>query len=179
MNRDIIITGKLVELRPITDEDTDNIIRWRNSEHVRSNFIYQTLFTRESHTRWLREKVDTGIAEQFIIRSLEKDRDVGSVYLRDIDYDHSRGEFGIFIGDESLMSHGIGTECISLISDYGFKNLGLHKIFLRVLADNMLARRAYEKAGFLQEAYLKDEVYINGEYRDLILMRTLNPNRTW
>ena len=168
------INGNKVELRPITDADTPNIVRWRNSDHVRRNFIYQTLFTPESHSEWLRTKVDTGLVEQFIIYSKEAKMDVGSVYLRDIDQTHKRAEFGIFIGEESEMGKGIGTECIRLIVRYGFEKLQLHKVFLRVLADNEIARYSYEKAGFMQEAYLKDEVCIRGEYKDLILMRCLN-----
>lgn len=38
-----------VYLRPMTYEDTDLIVSWRNQESVRRNFIYQELFTRESH----------------------------------------------------------------------------------------------------------------------------------
>ncbi len=174
MNQEII-TGEHVILRPITDADTDHIVRWRNSDHIRRNFIYQTLFTPESHRQWLREKVAAGLVEQFIIHSLDTGIDVGSVYLRDIDQTHRRAEFGIFIGEESQQGRGIGSECIRLIVGYGFEKLRLHKIFLRVLADNGIARKAYEKAGFMQEAYLKDEVCIRGEYRDLILMRIINP----
>ena len=174
MNQQTIV-GERVQLRPITDEDTNNIVRWRNSDHVRRNFIYQTLFTPESHREWLKNKVGTGLVEQFIIYSKEAVIDVGSVYLRDIDRTHRRAEFGIFIGEESLMGHGIGSECIRLIVEYGFQNLRLHKIFLRVLADNEIARKSYEKAGFMQEAYLKDEVCIRGIYKDLILMRIINP----
>ena len=144
MNQEII-TGRHVTLRPITDQDTENIVRWRNSDHVRRNFIYQTLFTPESHREWLRDKVGTGLVEQFIIHSTDADMDVGSVYLRDIDRTHRRAEFGIFIGEESQMSKGIGSECIRLIVGYGFATLRLHKIFLRVLADNEIARKSYER----------------------------------
>ncbi len=174
MNQEII-RGEHVALRPITDADTDHIVRWRNSDHIRRNFIYQTLFTPESHREWLRKKVETGIVEQFIIYSLDAAMDVGSVYLRDIDQTHRRAEFGIFIGEELQQGRGIGSESIRLITRYGFEKLHLHKIFLRVLADNEIARKAYEKAGFMQEAYLKDEVCIRGVYKDLILMRIINP----
>ena len=35
------IYGEQVYLRPITPDDTDLIIEWRNSEAVRPYFIYQ------------------------------------------------------------------------------------------------------------------------------------------
>ena len=41
------IYGERVYIRPITEEDTDLIIAWRNSDAVRPYFIYQKPFTRE------------------------------------------------------------------------------------------------------------------------------------
>ena len=58
---------------------------------------------------------------------------------------------------------------------YAFEELKLHKLMLRVLAGNDRAKRSYEKAGFVQEAYLKDDVYLEGGYRDVILMALFNP----
>ena len=77
-----------VTIRPITYDDTDNIIKWRNSDYVRSHFIDQRLFTKESHEYWLRNMVETGKVAQFII--LLDGTPVGSVYLRDIDYEKLR-----------------------------------------------------------------------------------------
>ena len=45
-------TGAGIYLRLMTREDTDRIVAWRNSDAVRKNFIYQALFTRESHENW-------------------------------------------------------------------------------------------------------------------------------
>ena len=53
---------------------------------------------------------------------------------------------------------------------YGFKELDLHKIILRVFAFNKIAIKSYEKAGFIQEGYLKDEVCIDDNYYDIVLM---------
>lgn len=39
--------GQDIYLRLMTEEDTDNIIRWRNTDFVRRNFIYQKPFTRQ------------------------------------------------------------------------------------------------------------------------------------
>ncbi len=43
-----------------------------------------------------------------------------------------------------------------------------------MFADNVRAIRSYEKAGFVREADLKDDVCINGKYRDIVLMAVLN-----
>ena len=44
---------------------------------------------------------------------------------------------------------------------------------LRVLAENDRAVRSYEKAGFVKEAYLRDEVFLEGRYKDVIYMAVL------
>jgi len=58
---------------------------------------------------------------------------------------------------------------------YCFEEEKLHRIYLRALADNMQAIRSYEKAGFKREALLRDDVRIDGRYRDIVLMGALNP----
>ena len=69
------IVGKQVYIRPITDseEDTNNIIRWRNSDVVRPYFIYQKPFTVEGHRHWLETEVFTGKAFQFIVCQIEEE----------------------------------------------------------------------------------------------------------
>lgn len=168
-------------LRPMTEDDTDRIIRWRNSEAVRTNFIYRELFTRQSQKQWMETMVKTGRVAQMIICVRaglnEKEREekpVGSVYIRDIDHIHHKGEFGIFIGEEEARGRGIGTVTAKLMIRYAFEELGLHKLFLRVFADNTRALNSYERAGFEREAYLKDDVCIDGNYRDIVLMAVIN-----
>lgn len=166
---------KKIYLRLMTEEDTDMIIAWRNSDAVRKNFIYQELFTREGHLNWIRTMVDTGRVVQKIICMVDSDKPVGSVYIRDIDLQHRKAEYGIFIGEESARGKGIGTQAASMMLQYCFEELKLHRVFLRAFADNMQAIRSYEKAGFVREAYLHDDVCIDGKFRDIVLMAKLNP----
>lgn len=161
------IQGDGICLIPISEEDTLDIIRWRN--HVRDNFIFRELFTVESHTRWLNEVVRKGKAVQYIIDTVEDGR-VGSVFLRDIDEVHKKAEYGIFIGEEAAQGKGYGSKAAKMLVQHGFDVLGLHKIMLRVFAFNKKAIKSYENAGFKQEGYLKDEVCIDGKFYDIILM---------
>ena len=107
-----------VYLRPITLEDTDRIIRWRNSDRVRKNFIDQRPFTRQGHLNWLETRVATGEVVQFILCETKEDRPVGSVYIRDIDRKNRKGEYGIFIGEADAAGKGLwhagceGSHCL-------------------------------------------------------------------
>lgn len=165
-----MLEGNSIYLVPIGEHDTENIIRWRNSDFVREWFIYQKPLTAEEHMNWLKTVVETGKAVQFIIYVREGNRAVGSVYLRGIDCEHEKAEFGIYIGEKDCVGKSVGAEATELVTAYGFEQLGLHKITLRVLADNERARRSYGKAGFVEEGYLRDEVKLHGTYRDVVFM---------
>lgn len=163
-----------IYLRLMSPKDTDLIVKWRNSDAVRKRFIYQKLFTRQSHEEWIEKMVNTGKVVQMIICIKEDDTPVGSVYIRDIDNVHHKGEYGIFIGEETARGKGIGTRAAHLMVQYAFEELHLHRLFLRVFADNTQAISSYEKAGFTKEAYLRDDVCIEGQYRDIVLMACIN-----
>lgn len=163
-----------ISLRIMTYDDTDNIIAWRNSDSVRERFIYQGLFTRESHENWIKTMIETGKVVQMMICELSTQKAIGSVYVRDIDRTHQKAEYGIFIGEESARGKGYGTAAAKLMIRYCFEELMLHRLFLRVYAENDRAIRSYEKAGFEKEAYLRDDVFVGGKYRDIILMGIVN-----
>lgn len=167
-----------IYLRRMTREDTDLIVAWRNSDAVRKNFIYQELFTRESHENWIRTKVETGDVVQMIICDLAANKPLGSVYIRDIDRKHNKAEYGIFIGEASARGRGVGTAAAKLMLCYCFEEEKLHRVYLRAFAENMAAIRSYEKAGFLQEGKLRDDVCIDGEYCDIVWMAALNPTKS-
>ena len=138
---------KTVRLRAITADDTAKIVAWRNRDFVRRNFIYQELFTEEGHRKWFREQVVPGHVAQFII-CLPDGGEIGSVYLRDIDREAGTAEYGIFIGEKEALGRGYGTAAATEALRYAFAKLGLKKVFLRFLADNIGAGKSYERAGF-------------------------------
>ena len=147
-----------VELRELSLNDTDKIVKWRNQDFVLENFIDKRLITKESHINYYHNRIETGLVKQFIIVCDEID--VGTTFLRDIDYQKKEAEFGIFIGEKDYLSKGVGSKAAKLIIEFGFEKLQLDKIFLRVLSNNTRAQKSYEKVGFhLDDSnkYLKNE----------------------
>jgi RimJ/RimL family protein N-acetyltransferase len=47
-----------------------------------------------------------------------------------------------------------------------------------VLAYNVASLKLHEKAGYNKEAYLKDELFIEGKYEDLVLFGAINPKQS-
>lgn len=169
----MLLCGEKIILRPATYDDTELIVNWRNQSFIKNNMINRAPFTVCGHHEWIRTMIETGKAIQFIMEEKKNRRPVGSVYLRDINYDYEKAEFGAFIGDKDATGLGYGTEAAALMLEYAFNTLNLHKIFLRLVSTNTAAEKSYLKAGFVREAYLKDEVKIDGEFVDIILMSKL------
>lgn len=136
-----------VHLRPMTIDDTDKIVAWRNQSFVRKNFIYQELFTREGHLSWIRKQVEPGHVVQFII-CLSDGREIGSCYLRDIDAEAGTAEYGIFIGEEDALGHGYGTAAASATLEYAFTQMHLQRVFMRYLTNNIGSQISCGRAGF-------------------------------
>ena len=168
-----VINGEKVRLRPITDADTDDIVRWRNDPEVWRYFLFREPFTPALHRAWLRERVATGQVVQYIITEREGGQSVGSVYFRYVDVQNASAEYGIFIGEAPARRRGIGTETARLFTDFGLNVLGLHRISLKVLGSNEIARRSYEKAGFQTEGVFRDYVKLDGVYTDVVFMARL------
>lgn len=175
VQKDLKIKGSQIYLRPITLEDTDMVVRWRNSEKVVQNFIYRKNISREDHINWFHNKIETGQVVQFIICDLQTDKPLGSIYLQNFEDENRKAEWGIFLGEQEAYGKGVGTQAASLLLDYAFSVLKMHKVVSRVLAYNQASIRMNEKAGYVQEAYLKDELFLDGKYEDLIFFGAVNP----
>lgn len=126
------------------------------------------------HEDWLRTKVLSGDAVQYIIALRESGRRIGSVYLRDIDRVNRSAEFGIYIGEDDARGRGYGREAAEALVRFGFAQLGLHRVFLRAFAYNENALRCYDRAGFSREGVFRDMVRIDGAYYDMVFMACLN-----
>lgn len=162
-----------IKIRPIKESDTDKIIKWRNNPNVYRNFIYQKKLTRKEHLEWLNTQIKTKKVFQFIITSILDSKDIGSIYLRNVDNKNKKAEFGIFIGDDSSRGKGFGSISTKKILEFAFKKLRLNKVFLRVLADNHQAISSYKKNNFKIEGRFKEDVIIKGKKKDIIFMALL------
>ncbi|SHI68162.1 Acetyltransferase (GNAT) domain-containing protein [Lutispora thermophila DSM 19022] len=62
---------------------------------------------------------------------------------------------------------------MKLLLDYGFLELNLHRIYLRVFSFNSRAIKLYEKLGFKQEGISREVIYRHGGWHDIIHMAVL------
>jgi RimJ/RimL family protein N-acetyltransferase len=94
---------------------------------------------------------------------------IGNIKLT-IDMHHNSGSIGIIIGDKQQWGKGYATEAIRVLTKYGFETLELHKISAGIYYNNKGSIRAFEKAGYFQEATLKNNRLVEGKYVDEVIM---------
>lgn len=167
-----MLIGKNVKLRMIEKEDLTLINQWRNDLEIKNQAILHPFpVTKELEDNWY-NKVANNVQnnEVFFTITDKKEKVIGYTMLKSINWIHRNCYFGIIIGDKENQGKGIGKEALSLLVEYAFATLNLHKITLEVLSNNINAIKLYENNGFKREGILAKHVFINNKYEDVIIM---------
>jgi RimJ/RimL family protein N-acetyltransferase len=98
---------------------------------------------------------------------------IGQCALFNLDATGRTSEIGITIGDKEYLGRGYGREAIALLVEHGFLHRNLRKVWLHVHGANGRAQRAYAACGFVEEGRLRQHVWSNGAYDDLLVMGLL------
>ena len=72
--------------------------------------------------------------------------------------------------DHTLWGQGYGAEAIAALTEWSFRNLGLHRVEANIMPRNLPSRRAAAKAGFEEEGLARRYLKINGVWEDHIHM---------
>lgn len=161
-----------VTIRPINLSDTDNIVKWRNASFVKKNLYTQKTLTNKQHIDYYYNNIETEKVFQFIIHVQFNDlsQDIGTAFLKNVDWDNKKAEFGIFIGEGSALGRGFGKSATSLVLRFAFESLKLNRVYLTVYSDNIAAINAYRKCGFRTEGILVEDFLRYDGYVDVMVM---------
>jgi RimJ/RimL family protein N-acetyltransferase len=169
--------GEQVRLRPIEREDLPRYVRWFGDPDVRRHLTVYLPFSMAQEERWfegLAERLERGTEVLLAIDTIEGVH-IGNIGLHAIDWRNRSAELGIVIGEKEYWGQGYGTDAIGVLLRVAFDEMNLHRVCLRVDADNLRGIRCYEKSGFLVEGTLRQAVFREGEYHDQLLMSVLRP----
>lgn len=167
-------------LRPITEIDGPNLVRWRNNPEVLSHCLDKTHITLESNLAFYKANVETGKYKQFIVECIEEHTGVctypiATVYLKDMDYGNKRCELCIFTSSDVEWNPEGQTIAIEMLVEKAFKEYGMHKVYSYVFEKFPEEFDLLVKAGFSKEAVLKGEARNeSGNYEDLIRLCIVN-----
>lgn len=163
-------------LRELRRSDIPAINAWRADRELISRLGATYRFINEEvDERWFNAYMERrGNTVRCAIVEAEKPETIlGLVSLCDIDSHNRSCVFHIMIGDKAQRGKGMGSFAVSEILRHAFQDLNLNRVELTVLPDNEPALKLYRKAGFQQEGLLRQHVFKDGKYRDMIIMSIL------
>lgn len=167
-------------LRPITEKDSSNIVKWRNSDKVRSHCMTKKTITEDTNLQFYKDNILTGKYKQFIVERVEEETGLASypiatVYLKDLDNENKRCELCIFTSnDVEWMSEGQSI-AIRMLLEKAFKEYGMHKVYSYVFAKFNDEIELLKEAGFSIETTLKEEAMVeNNQYEDVVRLSIIN-----
>lgn len=169
-----VLTGDRVRLRELRDADLPTLVDWwRRPEVAVFNDRVQPRPDKpleDMFRQWSDNGSSAGAG--FCVETLDGGL-VGHVTLWGAEVRNRCATFGIMIGPE-YQSQGLGSEATRLMVDYGFNELGLHRIEPMVNADNARAIAAYRRAGFEQEGLFRSKLFYGGRFHDQVFMAVLS-----
>lgn len=168
--------GKLVRLRAFDNSDLMQCLNYSNDYEVMRGASGGILYpaTVDDEARSMSNNTSYTSGEyQFAIETLENRRFIGKCGFTKINWKNRLGELAILIGEQDCRGKGYGTDAIETLCKFGFDELNLHKIKAVVFDFNAPALRCYEKCGFQREGLLKQEMYREGAYHDIVVMGLL------
>ncbi len=178
MGKSIYIESDQLYLRNVTEDDvTDAYYNWLNDPDV--NQYLETRFseqTREDILSFVKIQGKSADSVFLAICLKENHRHIGNIKLGPINPIHKFGDISLFIGDKSSWGKGYATQAISMITEYAFTKLKIHKVKAGCYSGNIGSQKAFEKAGFSREGILKKEYLCNGKYVDALQFGKLNPD---
>ena len=160
-------------LRPITLQDGETLIRWRNDEKVLNHCLSRAKITEESNREFFKNFVETGKYKQFMVERLADDYPISytisTVYLKDMDYTNKRCELCIFTSTDTEWAPESQSLAIKMLVDKAFNEYGMHKVYSYVFYKFPEEVDLLKNAGFSSEAILKDEALNEeGKYEDIV-----------
>lgn len=160
-----------IQLKKITKSDLKLLIEWRNSNKI---FLYNTqyfLLNLKMQMEWFNSLQNDSSRKMFMI--LHENVKIGICGLIDIDYKNKNANIAIIIGKTQLHTKGLGTMALSNLLNYGFKELGLHRIGADVIEYNKTSIRLFEKSKFKIDAVQRDGIWRNNRWWNMYSMSIL------
>lgn len=138
-----------LRLRPYREADSDELIPLINRKEVAATTLrIAHPYTEQDAGRFLAMAQDPD--KIWLAVTLRDDgRQIGGIGLR-VDMEHQHAELGYWLG-VSYWGHGYATEASRQMLRYGFKTLGLHRIFASHFAHNPASGRILRKIGMRYE----------------------------
>ena len=165
----MIETAQL-RLRAWRSDDLPALTRLRNDVALQAQLLARVRGNSSAQVQqWLQDRSAAAGSVLWILADRHTDQALGFVQFSGIDGVDRRAELGICLLPEA-QGGGRGREALAAALPYLQSNWDLHKVSLKVRHDNAGAIRCYEHLGFERCGLLREDVFLEGRWLDIVLM---------
>jgi len=147
-----------VSLRPFEAGDAKAVHRWfNNPEAIRTLMEQRDEFTPEQAEGWTQRALDTsGEDRKYAIVVEGHEEPVGFTALYGL-FRQTAPELGALIGDD-VRGKGVGRRAEALTIRKAFDDFGAHRVYGRIPADNVAAKRVVTSLGWQHEGTMRSHL---------------------
>ncbi|MEY8764522.1 MULTISPECIES: GNAT family N-acetyltransferase [Clostridium] len=180
INKGLHIKGSHITLSILTPENAASVLNYyiKNRTYL-SEFEperEESFYTLEVQKRNLIESYKQFLSGRSANFGIFKDRKfIGKVQISNIMLGVFKSAFVGYSIDEEEQGRGYMKEALSLVLEYAFDELKLHRIEASTLVDNLRSQRVLKRCGFKKLGLNEKYLFINGKWRDHITFYKISP----
>ena len=163
-----MLKGKHLHLRTVERRDLEMLRHWRNSDEVGRFYQDRQQISQLQQEKWFDSLAFGSGGHYFVIET--DPGPVGVCNVKNIDPVHRVADYGIYFVPQSRPNPLLPVEAAILVLDHAFDHLNIRKIYGNILACNARSLSFNESLGFRQEGVLRQQIFHEGQYVDLVLV---------
>ncbi len=141
-----------------SDTDTPKFLTWEPHESLK--------YTKE-YIRFVIKKYRTGEYLDWGIILKSSGKLIGTCGFTSIEPENAKGEIG-YVLNGAYRNNGYGSEAVNRLLEYSFYELELNRIEARVIENNHPSVALLKKCGFEYEGTFRQEMYLKGEFKNIL-----------
>lgn len=172
-----MLKGDNIYLCPVEREDLEQLRIWRNQPYFRKHFREYREISKAMQEKWYETKVlnDTTTI-MFSVRMVGTEELLGCCGLCYINWVHRNADLSLYIGwnNTYIDQEGYAEEACRLLFDYGFKELGLMKIWTEIYEFDTPKYELYSAIGLKQDGLLRNQYFYDGRWWNSRIMSIIS-----
>ena len=168
------LIGNKTYLRPVELTDARLIQTWHNDPEIRRLARLGELpvtYTKEEED--IKSARDSAAEIYLMIVEKSSDQSIGFVRLNFIDTVSRNMWLRMIIGNAEARGRNLAEDALRGVLAWLFFEQNVHRITLETYASNERAIRFFEKLGFRKEGIIREAVYVDGKYYDIVTLGIL------
>lgn len=170
------LIGSRIILRTVRESDcNDSYLKWMND--FETNYYLETRWNEQNLNTIIDFVNNIALSQDcylFAIIDKQTGLHIGNIKLGPIIKRYNYSDISYFIGEKRYRGLGYAREAITLVCDFGFNVLQLHRIQAGVIEGNIKSERALIATGFSLEGRLRHKFIRNGKYLDHLIYAKIN-----